>query len=162
MFAPHPAAALRSVHRCVNSKPEFECNDSQRRALARTSCRRAACNSERFCMRYAFSLSFRYVALNNNLSFRHRSSLGGNFLELRPRRLTDADRVVACFPKNVRLDLNGTFKGGEARSAASPTSQTGGRWRRRPAVSAGVRVTRRRSEERRVGKECRSRWSPYH
>ena len=24
------------------------------------------------------------------------------------------------------------------------------------------RVTRVRSEERRVGKECRSRWSPYH
>ena len=27
---------------------------------------------------------------------------------------------------------------------------------------AGQRVGRRRSEERRVGKECRSRWSPYH
>src|SRR5215813_14514714 len=26
----------------------------------------------------------------------------------------------------------------------------------------GVRVPERRSEERRVGKECRSRWSPYH
>ena len=29
----------------------------------------------------------------------------------------------------------------------------------------GIRPTidgRRRSEERRVGKECRSRWSPYH
>src|SRR5437667_9388260 len=25
-----------------------------------------------------------------------------------------------------------------------------------------VEVMRRRSEERRVGKECRSRWSPYH
>src|SRR5256885_12659677 len=25
-----------------------------------------------------------------------------------------------------------------------------------------LRVARRRSEERRVGKECRSRWSPYH
>src|SRR3989442_15265544 len=25
-----------------------------------------------------------------------------------------------------------------------------------------VRVARARSEERRVGKECRSRWSPYH
>ena len=25
-----------------------------------------------------------------------------------------------------------------------------------------VLVARRRSEERRVGKECRSRWSPYH
>src|SRR2546427_1980694 len=27
---------------------------------------------------------------------------------------------------------------------------------------AGRRRVRRRSEERRVGKECRSRWSPYH
>src|SRR5690242_21941247 len=25
-----------------------------------------------------------------------------------------------------------------------------------------IRATSRRSEERRVGKECRSRWSPYH
>ena len=25
-----------------------------------------------------------------------------------------------------------------------------------------LRMTRVRSEERRVGKECRSRWSPYH
>ena len=25
-----------------------------------------------------------------------------------------------------------------------------------------ISVTRSRSEERRVGKECRSRWSPYH
>src|SRR3712207_9056845 len=37
-----------------------------------------------------------------------------------------------------------------------------------PAVPAQTRavdpvaVQRRRSEERRVGKECRSRWSPYH
>src|SRR3712207_7128228 len=33
------------------------------------------------------------------------------------------------------------------------------------SVAAGARVLcggRRRSEERRVGKECRSRWSPYH
>src|SRR3972149_2791217 len=28
--------------------------------------------------------------------------------------------------------------------------------------SGGQAVDRRRSEERRVGKECRSRWSPYH
>src|SRR2546425_11128260 len=31
-----------------------------------------------------------------------------------------------------------------------------------PAVDAGDVVHRERSEERRVGKECRSRWSPYH
>ena len=32
----------------------------------------------------------------------------------------------------------------------------------RRALEAGVRVHTTRSEERRVGKECRSRWSPYH
>src|SRR2546422_1671341 len=30
------------------------------------------------------------------------------------------------------------------------------------AVLADLAMARRRSEERRVGKECRSRWSPYH
>src|SRR2546430_2998140 len=33
---------------------------------------------------------------------------------------------------------------------------------RRSAVSAPARHRDGRSEERRVGKECRSRWSPYH
>ena len=39
------------------------------------------------------------------------------------------------------------------------------RQRRRDRVAEGKRPRRRvgaRSEERRVGKECRSRWSPYH
>ena len=38
-------------------------------------------------------------------------------------------------------------------------------WHRRivvDAVSAGKDIYCERSEERRVGKECRSRWSPYH
>ena len=30
------------------------------------------------------------------------------------------------------------------------------------AHKKGVGSTKNRSEERRVGKECRSRWSPYH
>ena len=29
-------------------------------------------------------------------------------------------------------------------------------------IDAGKTTTSERSEERRVGKECRSRWSPYH
>ena len=29
-------------------------------------------------------------------------------------------------------------------------------------VASGDRISYSRSEERRVGKECRSRWSPYH
>src|SRR2546423_4756097 len=34
--------------------------------------------------------------------------------------------------------------------------------RRQIPPAAHLRQRRRRSEERRVGKECRSRWSPYH
>src|SRR5256885_11585416 len=30
------------------------------------------------------------------------------------------------------------------------------------AIKGGLRLLQSRSEERRVGKECRSRWSPYH
>ena len=29
-------------------------------------------------------------------------------------------------------------------------------------IAIGIFSARKRSEERRVGKECRSRWSPYH
>ena len=35
-------------------------------------------------------------------------------------------------------------------------------WLKRHAWKACIRQKRIRSEERRVGKECRSRWSPYH
>ena len=31
-----------------------------------------------------------------------------------------------------------------------------------PITESGIAANYRRSEERRVGKECRSRWSPYH
>src|SRR5256885_5411663 len=53
-------------------------------------------------------------------------------------------------------------------------AQPGGRARLEPPLNAIVEIARRgkegctffkyerRSEERRVGKECRSRWSPYH
>ena len=37
------------------------------------------------------------------------------------------------------------------------TQASGDSFNRRNAIAMG-----RRSEERRVGKECRSRWSPYH
>ena len=35
-------------------------------------------------------------------------------------------------------------------------------WTDKPEFKLIVKVTKKRSEERRVGKECRSRWSPYH
>src|SRR5690349_24090911 len=49
------------------------------------------------------------------------------------------------------------------RAVAGPTPHThstGSGWRNSSSRSGGT--TSRRSEERRVGKECRSRWSPYH
>ena len=33
---------------------------------------------------------------------------------------------------------------------------------KRKSKRIGINVKIKRSEERRVGKECRSRWSPYH
>src|SRR5215204_7217081 len=49
-------------------------------------------------------------------------------------------------------------------TCALPISPEGRRWRARPArpCRRRPRCPRVRSEERRVGKECRSRWSPYH
>src|SRR5256885_6197261 len=74
-------------------------------------------------------------------------------------------------------DLGGMAPGGHAgleagRGARRPGAAMAGRVRSRddrgPEVVDGLdagpdpRRARRRSEERRVGKECRSRWSPYH
>src|SRR6266481_8211599 len=57
---------------------------------------------------------------------------------------------------------DGTVTG--VQTCALPISARGRR--RRPGTSPGggpkPDPTRLRSEERRVGKECRSRWSPYH
>ena len=50
---------------------------------------------------------------------------------------------------SVKTDL---YKGKPLKSLTQPKSKNGGR-------NNNGRI---RSEERRVGKECRSRWSPYH
>ena len=44
----------------------------------------------------------------------------------------------------------------------SPMKRRGGRRRKKVCVFCGKENNEIRSEERRVGKECRSRWSPYH
>src|SRR2546429_6579935 len=43
-----------------------------------------------------------------------------------------------------------------------PDSHRSRRWATTKWAEGWTRESRRRSEERRVGKECRSRWSPYH
>ena len=47
-------------------------------------------------------------------------------------------------------------------SFASPVAVTGEIENRAGVVTLRFKTVFTRSEERRVGKECRSRWSPYH
>src|ERR1041385_516506 len=66
--------------------------------------------------------------------------------------LVDRERVVLTDTERYYLDrLRERFAGRPHVSVADL---------RLPAVSPGL--VAERSEERRVGKECRSRWSPYH
>src|SRR5256886_10473759 len=63
-----------------------------------------------------------------------------------------------------REDIHGSEDGGagEAVRGEGPgcRGDAGEAWRR--GLGEGDRGGEMRSEERRVGKECRSRWSPYH
>src|SRR5436309_15297669 len=52
---------------------------------------------------------------------------------------------------------------GEAISGPQdPGGRAGGNWAVKYQAIRSANIYLRRSEERRVGKECRSRWSPYH
>src|SRR2546422_10316017 len=62
---------------------------------------------------------------------------------------TDAQAVSADAPFRTPIDPDRTFPGLQITGAMIDDANA--RW-----------VLRLRSEERRVGKECRSRWSPYH
>src|SRR5690606_39454644 len=64
------------------------------------------------------------------------------------------------------LPISSPCGGGPAAGARPPRrwpqrAGGGGRKRGRPARTAGRSGSCTRSEERRVGKECRPRWSPY-
>src|SRR5688572_31477503 len=47
-------------------------------------------------------------------------------------------------------------------NAGDKVANNGATWDKWDMTDSVVSVFGRRSEERRVGKECRSRWSPYH
>src|SRR2546430_13242982 len=58
--------------------------------------------------------------------------------------------------------LSSTFKGRERGTAFAAWGATAGVAVACGPVVGGILTSNYRSEERRVGKECRSRWSPYH
>src|SRR2546427_12760048 len=88
-----------------------------------------------------------------------------------PVRLVAADRPVLDLVEEREARRSPVHLGGR-RGPADPGADRGGELhqalvgpgRRAPVGPPGARAlgVDRRSEERRVGKECRSRWSPYH
>src|SRR3712207_9507833 len=81
-------------------------------------------------------------------------------------------RVIAAFPRTQKVLVEGIgrVKKHTRISTTQRGAQSGGIVTQEAAIHvSNVMVidsedkpTRVRSEERRVGKECRSRWSPYH
>ena len=63
-------------------------------------------------------------------------------------RVTDAGALHTWFPGLTGCDMNGNVRVIHLGSGLSMPEE--------------ILVNDSRSEERRVGKECRSRWSPYH
>src|SRR2546427_11016253 len=68
-----------------------------------------------------------------------------------PRLYGGTERIVSYLTEEL------VRRGHEVTLFASGDSQTAAR-----LVAGAERAVRLRSEERRVGEECRSRWSPYH
>src|SRR3712207_7253605 len=65
--------------------------------------------------------------------------------------------VQTCALPISRCPCGGTRRSAPARPRGAPRARRG-----TPPASRRRWASRGRSEERRVGKECRSRWSPYH
>ena len=71
-------------------------------------------------------------------------------------------------PKNIKISATLKAKGFEIPQQDTFRKSTTAPWKNRSTALPAAPPTRKpqeinpRSEERRVGKECRSRWSPYH
>src|SRR2546425_8149085 len=78
---------------------------------------------------------------------------------LQAARSADAHVLITC-----RLLVHATVRNAVLRAEilAANRAQRRARLTAAVVVPADHEARRRRSEERRVGKECRSRWSPYH
>ena len=86
--------------------------------------------------------------------------------------VTSVEQMALFAASNIACAIESFGKRGYARltslrcsgpESSRPSASTRPRWAPRPPACAGPEPTRlTRSEERRVGKECRSRWSPYH
>src|SRR5215467_16009680 len=96
---------------------------------------------------------------------------GGDLAVIIPAR-NEAERIAATVKGAAGLpgvDIVMVIDDGSADGTAAEAQAAGAAVMRHPrnrgkaaAMETGAEAVRLRSEERRVGKECRSRWSPYH
>src|SRR3712207_9401538 len=71
----------------------------------------------------------------------------------------------ALYQALIEAELTAVIGAGPHERTDARTAQRNGSRPRTLTTTAGdleLRIPKLRSEERRVGKECRSRWSPYH
>ena len=64
-------------------------------------------------------------------------------------------------PQARKVSVAGSFNNWNTKKDMAK-KDTGGNWTAKLSLKPGRYEYKFRSEERRVGKECRSRWSPYH
>src|SRR5258708_17644332 len=79
--------------------------------------------------------------------------------EHRPGKIQMAEAVVRAFEQRRHLIVEAGTGTGKTLAYLVPAIAAACGSGARVVISTG---TKNRSEERRVGKECRSRWSPYH
>src|SRR2546430_9091192 len=96
--------------------------------------------------------------------------LGERFLEML-QLAAEAEPQESGHPKVIagaeqhavlRAQLFDDFRRRDGAAVARPANRAGVRWMPGEGVAERLEPRFHRSEERRVGKECRSRWSPYH
>ena len=74
------------------------------------------------------------------------------------RRVSDVNKIITGGMSGV----DPTDTAGIASAYGNIAKQLAAAGYAQPAILAAQEAAKYRSEERRVGKECRSRWSPYH
>ena len=79
-----------------------------------------------------------------------------------PRRLPTHSGAFSIFPKDTAMNQQQMDQIASGKGFIAALDQSGGSTPKALKLYGLDESAQLRSEERRVGKECRSRWSPYH
>src|SRR3989442_1402306 len=119
-----------------------------------------------------------YEYISGCIAFRWNELIAGQLKQLSVR-ISEVNRVheaavnVACIPDATLIQPLGHLRVGRTRDGEGQVMKIANtlrigsvivlaRWSNKEGDQSPIPCIEIRSEERRVGKECRSRWSPYH